>query len=120
MANTFSDDEIKALESEHRRVGVVPHEDGEYEYLLGPADKLQWRNFRANANDDDRRADAQEQLIKATVIAVAYKGQKAIGKADARKLFEELLADYVSATDGKAISAVVFKVNGQAGARSGK
>lgn len=115
--NSFTDDEIKQLETVYRRVAVVPHEDGEYEYVFGPAAKLQWRAFRGAANDEDKRADAQETLIKQTVVAVAYKGRKELEQAGARKLLDELLADFTSAADGREVSRLVFKVNGQAGAR---
>lgn len=118
ISSSFTDDELKQLETVYRRIAVIPNDEGAYEYVIQPAQKLQWKAFRGAANDEDKRADAQETLIKATVVAVAYNGRKEAGDvAAARKLFDELIADYTSAADGKEISRLIFKVNGQAGAR---
>lgn len=121
--NTFTAEEIRTLESTYRRIGVIPHADGEYEIVIKPAEKLQWRDFRAAANDESRRPDAQEHLIKMCVVAVAYGGKKmiALGAADVaavRALLDELLADWPSGADGAEVSRMIFKVNGQAGARA--
>jgi hypothetical protein len=117
VSNSFTDDEIKQLETVYRRIAVISNEDGAYEYVIQPAQKLQWRAFRGAANDEDKRADAQEQLIKACVVAVKYNGEASSDVDSARKLLDRLLADYTSAADGKEISRLIFKVNGQAGAR---
>lgn len=116
----FTPDEVATLETAYRRIAIVPHEDGEYSYAFKPAEKLQWRAFRAAANDEDKRSDAQEQLIKQCVVAVVYKGERSTDVPTARALLDKLLSDYVSATDGREVSRLIFKVNGQAGARSGK
>lgn len=119
-AGEFTADEVATLEGAFRRIAIVPHEDGEYSYAFKPAEKLQWRAFRAAANDEDKRSDAQEQLIKQCVVAVIYKGERALDVPSARALLDKLLNDYVSATDGREVSKLIFKVNGQAGARAGK
>lgn len=120
VSSTFTDEEIKALELEHRRIGRLPHEEGAYEVVIRSADKLQWRAFRNAAHDDDARADAQENLIMATVVAVAYGGEKAIGREPARALLKKLLDDYPAMPDDKHVSAMIKRLNGGVGARQGK
>jgi hypothetical protein len=118
--NTFTADEIKALELEHRRIGVIPSSEGAFEVVIRSAEKLQWRKFRSAALDDDSRADAQENLITDTVVAVAYAGEKAIGKEPARALLKKLLNDYPAMCDSKHTSDLVKKLNGDVGPRAGK
>lgn len=118
VSNTFTPEEIAALEAEHRRIGRVPHAEGEYELVIRSAKKAEWRMFRGRIHSDDERADAQEQLVTACVVAVRYRGETAIGSAAARILLAKVLEDYPGIPDAKAVSDLVKKLNGDVG--SGK
>lgn len=119
-SNLFTDDEIKTLEGEHRRIARVPHEDGEFEYVVKPGDKLQWKLFRKSINNEDERPDAQETFVMQTVVAVAYAGKRAFGKDDARKLLTELLKDWVAAADDKKVTDVLVRLNSGVGVQRAK
>ncbi len=118
--NVFTPEEIAQLETAYRRVAIVTSEDGAYSYAIKPADKLQWKAFRAKAADADERAGAQETLVTATIIACAYDGQKTLDAKEARAMLEnKLLKDWVGATDGPAVYKLVQSLNmGQGAARA--
>jgi hypothetical protein len=118
--NTFSDDEMAALEAANKRVARIPHEDGVYEIVIRHAQKLEWRKFRGSAHDEDAISDAQETLITQCVVAVAYEGEKAIGKDAARALLARLLNDWTAVCDDKKVSDLIKKLNSGVGARSPK
>lgn len=116
-ANVFTDEEIAALEAAHRRIARVPGGEGDYEIVFRSAKKSEWSMFRKRAHDDDVRekAEAQEVLLTQCVIAVVYRGQKAIGVTEARKLLAEVLDDYPQIPDDKNVSNLIKKVNGGVG-----
>ncbi len=118
VANTFTPEEIAALEAEHKRVGRIPGGDGAYEIVIRKANKPEWRMFRGNAHDDDAKADAEETLVTQCCGAVGYEGRKAIGKEPSRALLAEVLNDWPQSPDDKNVSALIKKLNGGVG--SGK
>lgn len=113
--NAFSPEEVASLETQFKRIARVSNEDGAYEYFIKPAERLQWKKFRKAANNEDDRPDAQEDLIKASVVAVKYDGRTAIGSKEARSLLEELLNDYTGATDGAKVLELVMRLNNGVG-----
>lgn len=119
--NTFTDDEIKALELEHENVAVLSDgDDGRYTYVIRPAEPLQWRAFEAKASNEDHSVGATATLIEATIVAVAYKGEKATEKNAARLLWKRLLKGCPAAASGKEAVKQVLRVNGAASAARGK
>lgn len=120
ITNTFTDDEVRGLEAQHKRIGRIPHEEGLYEIVIRHAEKLQWRVFRASAHKEDEVSDAQETLIRQCVVAVAYEGEKAFGKDAARALLDRLLLDWPAVPDDKKVSELIKKLNSGVGARSAK
>lgn len=123
IINTFSADEIAALEAEHRRIGRIPSEHGDYEVVIRSAKKLEWSTFKKRILDEDIRekAEAQEGLLMACVVAVAYRGRRAFGAAEARKLLAELTDDYPAMPDAPGVTSLIKTLNGDVGgARSGK
>lgn len=119
--NTFTDDEIKALELEHENVAVLSDgDDGRYTYVIRPAEPLQWRAFEAKASNEDHSVGATATLIEATIVAVAYKGEKATEKNAARTLWKRLLKGCPAAASGKEAVKQVLRVNGAASAARGK
>lgn len=119
--NTFTDDEIKALELEHENVAVLSDgDDGRYTYVIKPAEPLQWRAFEAKASNEDHSVGATATLIEATIVAVAYKGEKATEKNAARALWKRLLKGCPAAASGKEAVKQVLRVNGAASAARGK
>lgn len=121
IENTFTEEERAALEAEHRRIAIISSEGGDYEIVIGPADRLQWRTFRSKSTKEDERDSAQEVLVTSTIVAIAYKGAKTIGKVEARKVLGELLKDWAGCTDGAEVFGLLKRVNmGQGERRSGK
>lgn len=118
--NVFTPEEIAALESEHRRIGRIPHAEGDYEIVIRSAKKAEWRMFRGRAHSDEERADAQEQLVMACVVAVKYRGEMATGTEPARRLLARVLDDYPAIPDDKSVSALIKKLNGDVGTGPGK
>lgn len=122
--NNFTDDEIKALETEYEDVLVLHDgldaEERRYTYVLRPAEPLQWRQFESKASNEDTAAQAMAPFIQSTVVAVAFKGEKAIGKDAARKLWERLIKRYAAAASGKDLVQAVMKFNGAAKATRSK
>lgn len=114
LVNRFSEEEIAAAEGEYRRVAVINGKDDAYAYILKPAPRFNWKQFRGHAGDDAKKADAQERLVVACVVAVKYAGRTAKGTDESRKLFNELLEDFTSAADGKRVSEAIFDINGSA------
>jgi hypothetical protein len=114
--NTFTAEEIAALESEHRRIGRIPSEHGDYEVVIRSAKKSEWSIFKKKILDDDVRekADAQETLIVQCCVAVKYRGRVAFGK-EARPLLIELIDDYPAMPDAKSVSDLIKTLNGDVG-----
>jgi len=120
IENVFTPEERTQLEAMYRRVAIVSSEDGAYEYVLKPAEKLQWRAFRATSSDVDRRDGAQETLVLSTVVACAYNGEKTLDAQEARVMLEKkLLQDWTGAADGADVFKLINKLNmGQGAARA--
>lgn len=118
--NTFTDDEIAALEATHKRIARIPHEDGLFEIIIRHAEKLHWRVFRGSAHKEDEVADAQETLIRQCVVAVKYEGEVAVTKEAARALLDRLLIDWPAVCDDKKVSDLIKKLNSGVGVRSAK
>ena len=123
--NSFTDDEIKALESEHEDVLVLcdPFDDEEgrrFTFVLKPAEPMQWRSFEMKATDDDKKVAAMPEFIKACVVAVAFKDEKAVGKEAARPLFDRLLKRYPAAASGVEVVRAILKFNGASKTARGK
>ena len=120
--NTFTPEEIAQLESEYRRIGVIPSEHGDYALVIRSAKRVEWNTFKKRVLDDDIRekADAQVSLVSSCCIAVKYRGRSAFAQ-DARKLLEEVLDDYPAMPDQPPVTALIKTLNGDVGgARSGK
>lgn len=115
VSNTFTAEDIARLEAEHRRIGRIPHAEGDYEIIIRSAKKAEWRMFRGRAHSDEERADAQEQLVTACVVAVKYRGETAEGTDAARKLLARVFDDYPAIPDDKSVSALIKKLNGDVG-----
>lgn len=121
VENTFTQDERDALELEYRRIAIITSESGEYEIIVGPADRIQWRTFRAASGDDNKKDAAQETLVTATICAIAYRGEKTSGRKEARGvLVEKLLKDWAGCCDGTEVFKLLHKVNMGQGERRAK
>lgn len=120
VENTFTQEEIDALEAEHERIAILPNEDGLFTYIIKPAEPMQWRQFEGKAHKEDEVAGATAIIVECTVVAVAYKGEKATGKEPARALWRRLLKGCPAAASGKATVQQVMRVNGAASAARGK
>ena len=122
--NTFAPEEIAALEAEHEDVLVMrdpfEEEEARYTYVMRPAEPLAWRDFERKVNDKEQIAQALPVLVKSCVVAVAYKGEKAIGKDAARALWDRLLKRYPAAVSGNDLIAGIMKFNGAAKAAHSK
>lgn len=121
VENTFTQEEIDALEAEHENIAVLNDgDDGRYTFIIKPAEPLQWKAFETKASNEDNSVGATATLIEATVVAVAYKGEKATEKAAARLLWKRLLKGCPAAASGKDAVRQVLRVNGAASAARGK
>lgn len=119
--NTFTDEEIATLEAEYERIAVLPNEDGLFTYVIKPAEPLQWRPFESKAHrGGEEAAGATATLIEASIVACAYKGEKALTRDDARKLWKRLIKGCPAAASGEATLRQVMRVNGAASASRGK
>lgn len=117
--NAFTQAELEAFETEHERIGYVHHSGGAFSYVFKKAPRLVWKQFRAQIADVSKLADAQEQILKATVIAVKRRGRVAVGAKEAREEFDALLEDFTGAADGADITRRIQAVNGAAEAAEG-
>lgn len=121
IENTFTPEELEALDNEHEDIAVLSDgDDGRYTYVIKPAEPLQWRTFEAKASNEDHSVGATATLIEATIVAVAYKGEKATEKNAARLLWKRLLKGCPAAASGKEAVKQVLRVNGAASAARGK
>jgi hypothetical protein len=65
----ISQEQLAELESTHKRIGVVAHPDGKSWFVvLRKPNYLEYKLFRANANNPTTLPDAQEKLFRATCV----------------------------------------------------
>lgn len=127
--NRLDDSEVAHLETLFGDIARIHCARGRYELVIAAAQPLQWRDFRAAINDDARKAGAQEKLVKATIVGVAWQGQKAIASEDSpagmaapRAMLEAMLKTrgFAGVTDGGPMSKSIMRLNSDAQEAEGK
>lgn len=127
--NRFTDDEASQLEATFGDIDRIPCARGRYELAIAAAQPLQWRDFRAALNDDNRKAGAQEKLVRACIVGVAWQGQKALASEDTpagmkgpRDMLDAMLKTrgFAGVCDGAVMSRAVMRLNNDAQEAEGK
>jgi hypothetical protein len=127
--NRFTDDEVAQLDAMFGFVHRIQDSRGYYELMIAAAQSLQWRAFVGSVNDEAKKAAAQLQLVRSTVVGVVWKGRRAIASADSpegmkapRALLDEMLGTrgFAGVADGKIMSDAIMKINNGAQAAEGE
>lgn len=78
----LSDEDIKKLEAEHKRVAHLRGKNGEWEVVFRKPSRAEYKRFRASSHNKDMAADAQETLARQCVVYPS------------REAFDALLEDW--------------------------
>jgi len=71
-SSVVSKEKLEELEALHKRIGVVTHPDGKSWYVvLRKPKRAEYKLFRANSNNPQLQAEAQEKLFKCTCVVPA-------------------------------------------------
>ena len=75
-----TDEELTALETQHKRIGVVYHQQDKnlWAVVLRKPNRAEYKRFRAWCNNPQRVADAQEQLFNDTIVWPAKADREAM------------------------------------------
>ena len=127
--NRFSDEEIAQLESVFSFIHRIQDSRGYYELVIAAAQPLQWRTFMGSVHDEQRKAAAQVQLVKQTIVGVVWRGEKSMAHEDTpagfkapRTMLERMLSTrgFAGVADGKVMTDVIMKLNNGAQAAEGE
>lgn len=121
IENIFTDEEIAQLEAEYGDICEPLTDDVHYSFVCKVAEPLQWRPFEAKAHrGGDEAAGATATLIEGTIVACVYKGEKAMARDDAKKLWKKLIKGRPAAASGEHTLRALMRLNGAAVAVRGK
>lgn len=127
--NRFTNDEIAQLDAMFGFIHRIQDSRGFYELVIAAAQPLQWRSFVGSVNDEAKKAAAQLQLVKSTIVGVVWKGKRALASEDSpdgmkapRALLDEMLKTrgFAGVADGKIMSDAIMKINNGAQSAEGE
>ena len=64
----LTEDQLKELESTHKRIAHIRAKDGEWEVVFRKPTRAEYKRFRSSINDPQNAADAAEQLARQCVV----------------------------------------------------
>jgi hypothetical protein len=105
----LTDEQIADVRAKHPRLGQIQR-SGRYQIVFRAPKRAEYKRFRAQANEPARRAEAQELLARAVVVAVWWQGRAHVGEGAARDALDGLLEEYPAAVDSAAASEVIEKL----------
>lgn len=102
----LTEDQIKDLESQHKRIAHVVDKNGQWECVFRAPKRDEYKRFRAMLHDDALKPEATEYLARACVVYPTREGfdallndYPALGEACADKIGE--LAGFTANKMGK-------------------
>lgn len=64
----LTDEDIKKLEADHKRIAHIRAKDSEWEVVFRKPTRAEYKRFRSSINDPQNAADAAEQLARCCIV----------------------------------------------------